>query len=717
MAIFDKGKVEATGKPDPKPLTSEEIEKIARNAIEDAVDFLDTELSDIRERTDNYYQGRVTLKAPDGRSKVIVTKVRDGVKSVIPSIARIFTQTDVVAQFYSDDEEDEKMCKDATKYCNAVFWKSGGYRAFIEGSIDSLKARVGVLKIELEKKEVPYHKTFATVTPEQTSAIAEQQGMQLTEQSPEESVFTALRSKYVWTIGCVPPEQFIIDRNATSIEDAFICGHRRPERISTLVEMGYKFEDLKEIPTYSPPQTNVESQERRKQFNEKDSGTSPDLDPSSREILFSEICIRMDADGDGVAELRRLGLAGDDYKLLSDEPLNYPNYAVIKAEFQPHVFHPICLAEDLVGDQDAQTSLLRSIIDNAHLVNSPRTEVNENVVNLDDVKNGEIGSIIRVRQMGQINELVTPPVAAQTLPVLQYLDEVSQKRSGITPLSQGLDADALQSTTKIAAAAAVNGSDARIEMMARNIGESGVKELFICILRTAISTIKEEVSINTGEGYSRVNPSWWHDQVSVRANVGLGSGRIDEKKAALMQVATFQQQLITQFGVSNPLCSWNNARQTLADMLRLSGIHTTTAYFPYVPPQALQQFDQQQKQAAQEAQKQQKQAEQAQMQAMQDLVKVEAQKADLKHQSEMAKVQQKYSADMQRMQAQITELMARSKVELTKAIWEDDRKRDEADMNFAVEAEKVGLEADKIAVTEKKIEADRKKPNGGAPLQ
>lgn len=697
-----------------KPLSTDDIEKAARNAAEDAVDFRDSELSEIRTRTDNYYQGRVTLKAPDGRSKVIVTKVRDGVKSVIPSIARIFTQTDTVAQFYSDDEEDEKMCEDATKYCNAVFWKFGGYQAFIESSIDSLKARVGIMKITVEKKEIPYHKTFETTQPPEVEAIAEQQGAQLTEQSETESVFTALRSRYEWSISCVPPEEFIIDRNATSIPGSFFCAHTRPEKISELIKMGYSFEDLKDIPTYSPPSMNLEKQERNKLLIDKDEGTSTDIDPTSRELLFTEACLRIDADGDGVAELRRLGLVGDDYKLLSDEPLNYHPYAAVKAEFQPHVFYPICLAEDLVGDQDAQTSLLRSIIDNAALVNSPRTEVNENVVNLDDVKNGEIGAIIRVRQMGQINELTTEFVAGQTLPVLQYLDEVSQKRSGITPLSQGLDADALQSTTKIAAAAAVQGSDARIEMMARNIGESGVKELFLCILRTAISTIKEEVSINTGEGYSRVNPSWWHDQVSVRVNVGLGSGRIDEKKMALAQVAQFQQQLITTFGVSNPLCNWNNARNTMADMLRLSGIHTTTAYFPYVPPTQLQQFDQMLKQQSQENQQKQEQAQQMQNKAMLDLVKVEAQKAQLTHESKMAALQQKYQNDMGVLKTQIAKILADNKIKTAEIILTDDRERDKMDMDFVVDVAKVGVDEKKVAATEAKVAAQRTAPNGGS---
>lgn len=690
-----------------RPLTEDEIQNTVRNALDAATDFRDSELSQRRELIDKYYQGETTIPIVKGRSQVVVTKVRDGVKSVIPSIARIFTQTDQIAEFYSDDEEDEKMCTDITVFCNSVFWKSGGYKAFIEAATDSLKSQIGVVKVSLEKRTVVSHRTFPTPALAGMPMMPEM-GM-ITEESDTESVATQQSIRYIWRVEALPPEEFLIDSAALTANDAFMCAHTRDISISDGVEMGFEYEDIEDLDDSSS--INQEREERQNYDRNLDEVRSPQIDPSAKLFLFTETYIRMDVDGDGIAELRRIACGGSKYKVLSNEPVNFVPYAVFKSELQPHVMHPICLAEDLVQDQDAQTSLLRSIINNTAATNNPRTVVNESVVNLEDVKNGEIGAIIRTRQMGQIEELATPFVAGQTLPVLQYLDEVSQQRSGITSLSQGLNSDALQSTTQVAAAATVAGSDARVEMMARNLGETGVKDLFLCILRIAMHELPGKQSIKQQENYLKVTPGWWHDQVSVRIAVGLGSGRIEEKKAAYSTIFPIQQQIAEKLGMSNPVAGWTQLRETLSSMLRLSGIHNTAALFPVVPEEQLTKMDEQTNAAAQEQQKAQKDMMNAQMgqaQAMVDMVKVEQQKNQLKHQQAMADMQRKYDEQLQNMQAEIMALKSDSQLKMTDIYLKDDRERDKMDMDFTVRTKEADVSEQKIAQTELKVATPRK---------
>ncbi len=713
------GKTVKSGPNSLRPLSEDEVETVARNYIEECVDFRDADLASLREKIDRYYRGKVDLPVPEGRSNVIVTAVRDGVKSVVPSLARIFTQTDEVAEFYSNEEFDQQICKDATAYCNNVFWTFGGYKALIEAATDSLKAKVGIIKVSLEKKTFVSHLSYDRAKVEATGAELDN----VTEQSNDEIVQTNKVERKVWSFVPVPPEEFLIHHSATSIEDAVCCAHEREVSISELIQMGYTYDQLKDIP--SSTSINVEDKERKRVFREKDEGRSPNVDPTARLIMFAEIFARIDADGDGIAELRKVCVAGDGRKLISNVPVNYAPYAEFQAEIAPHVFYPICLAEDLVQDQDAQTALLRSIIDNAALTNNPRTVVNERFVNLTDAKNGKIGAMIRVREMGQIEELATPFVAGQTLPVLQHLQDVSERRSGITKLSQGLDPDALQSTSRIAAQAAVAASDARIEMMARNIAETGVKNMFRCILKTAIYEVNTPQSIpSPPDGFRSVNPAIWHLYLSIKVKVGLGSGRIDEKKQVLTSILPIQQAMIEKMGPDNPMAGWLQARETMKTLLRLNGIHDYQTYFPYVPPEQIKQLADQQKQAAAENQKQIMQAQQAQSQAALEFVKVEAQKAQLKFQSELASLrqksendiqtlQQKSQNDIQKLQAQIAELSSRSRIEMSKVILQDDRERDKADMDFIIDSKKVDLEEEKVRVAEQKVEAPR---NNGAIL-
>lgn len=83
-------------------MTPERAQKYVQRVLQDAVNFMESTLQGPRELADIYYQGGTDLIAPDGRSQVIVDCVRAGVQSVIPSIARIFTQTDTVAEFWTD---------------------------------------------------------------------------------------------------------------------------------------------------------------------------------------------------------------------------------------------------------------------------------------------------------------------------------------------------------------------------------------------------------------------------------------------------------------------------------------------------------------------------------------------------------------------------------------------------------------------------------------
>ena len=689
----------------PHVMSREDVEKIVRELADKARDFNEGELSEGRELADEYYQGKTRLKITKGRSKVIVSKVRDGIKSIIPSVARVFTSTDTIAEFTSDAEEDEKLCKDATIYCSSVFWKNNGYEVIIEGTTDALKARIGVAMVDVEDVEVPVHEQYALQNGATLEEAAPLVDGKITESSDSEFVATKKSTRTKWTIEAIPPEEFIIDEGATSIEKSRLCAWSRNMKIYDVIEKGFKYSDLKDADSYE------ESDEKasRQGHDENEDPQTPN-DPTSREILFTQGYIRVDADGDGVAELRYFCAVGTKYKILHDEPVNFRKFAVFKTDLQPHVMHPISFAEDLIQDQDAQTALLRSIIDNTALVNSPRTEVNEQVVNLDDVKNGEIGAIIRVKQIGQINELATPFVAGQTLPVLQHLETVSEQRSGVTRMSQGLDSDVLQSTSRVAAAAAVQGADSRVEMIIRNIGETGIKSIFMCILRCAINHVKMKQTVPTMEGFVTVNPSWWHDQVSVRCNVGMGSGRIDEKKAALGAILPIQQQIIEKYGAANPICGWKNVRETLRSITRLSGIHNFQDYFPHVEDEALAKMDQAANQASQQKQQADKAvmaAQMDQMKAMSDMVKVEQEKAQLKYQTDMQEMQRKYEADLQKMQAKLADALSKHQLDMTKIYLQDDRERDRADQEFAAKSKEFQLTSQEIARTDAKVAAPR----------
>lgn len=709
-----------------KPIEADRLQTIVSRAIDNARNHIDVDVSPARKQADQYYQGYTAVKSENGRSKIVVTRVRDAVKSVIPSLARVFTQSDSIAEFTSDLEADEKTCRDQSLYVNQVFHKFGGYSALIQASTDALKAKVGIIKVSLEQKHVATHTFEDLVTPEQLQMLQTDETQQITEMTPpmpapvdeateqmqaeqaaqmaqqqgqpmdpqgmppaapmppqqppqaeQDVVYGVVLTKQSfrnkWLLDPVPPESFYINRGATCVEDARVIGvAQNLEAWEAMQMLGLDEEDLAEGDR--DPLLDNEARLR----SPTDPLPDDETDPMAREVLVCETWMRLDADGDGIAELRHLITVGTGHKIVVDEPANFVPLAVFKAELQPHQFFPICMAEDLEQDQDAQTALLRSIIDNAAQVNTPRTAAVEAQVNVEDLLNPEIGAIVRTKQPGMIEELTTPFVGGQTLTVLQYLEGIAEARSGVTKISQGISADVLQSSPKEAAAAMVQGSDARIEMMARNLAETGVKDLFLCILRTAMYELKGPQSVRTLTGFEEVRPDLWHDQVAVNVNVGLGNGRVGEKAMALTEIAGVQQQIMGMLGLDNPLAGYEQLRKTMVDKAKLAGIRNTQDYLPVVPEQVLKQLTQQMQQA---------QAQQGkQPDPTAGLVEAEKVKGQVQMQIKSAEIQQRGQLEQQKLQTQLA-------TDMLKAQMDDDRARDLADAEFAIKSQQVQLDA------------------------
>ena len=115
---------------------------------------------------------------------------------------------------------------------------------------------------------------------------------------------------------------------------------------------------------------------------------------------------------------------------------------------------------------------------------------------------------------------------------MRYLDEVKESRTGMSKASQGLDANALQSTTASAVAATVRGAQAKLEAYARSFAETGVKDLFRGILKLVADFQQQERIVRLRNTYVPVDPREFDSEFDVIVNVGLGTAD-DEQKIAL----------------------------------------------------------------------------------------------------------------------------------------------------------------------------------------
>jgi hypothetical protein len=202
-----------------------------------------------------------------------------------------------------------------------------------------------------------------------------------------------------------------------------------------------------------------------------------------RRVLYIEAYSRVDYDGDGIAELRKVCCMGGGYKVVRNLPASYIPFADFPCDPEPHTSPLEAMSIfDITRDlQEIKSEILRNTLDSLAQSIHPRTAVVEGQVNIDDVLNNETGAIIRMRAPGMVQPLTTPFVGQAAFPMMEYMDQIKEDRTGMSKAAMGLNADALQSSTKAAVAATISASQGRIELTARILAE-GMKKLFKGIL-------------------------------------------------------------------------------------------------------------------------------------------------------------------------------------------------------------------------------------------
>ena len=694
-------------------MSEQDIQSAITTAIESAIDYVDSDIAFQRERAQSYFDGNVDLEHEEGRSRVVSTKVRDVVRGAKPSLMRIFMANNKFVEFTPKGPEDVANAEQATAYCHWVFNKVGGYNVLSNAIHDSLVKKVGLVKVWWNTETIAKNYTYENLSDQEVQVLVNKEGVEVVEHRQdiememdefgidiERNVHSmTITHKYEegeMVIEGIPPEEFFIDGSAKSIDDAYICCHRSEKRAGDLIAMGFD-PDVVENLSGTDEDTLIGSVEKIQRFGQSiQDDEQVDNDPSMRLVLVTEAYMRIDAEGDGIPTLHKFVCGGTGYEVLEMEPWDKAPFADFHVDPEPHAFYGRSLAELVINDQDTTTSVLRGILDNVALVNTPRLEVNEDMVEMDDVLNNEIGAIIRSEQIGSVNPLTVPFVAGSTLPALQYLDMLVEEKTGISKMSMGLNPDMLQNTSATAAALTAQAGAGQVEVMARNLAE-GAKRLFQLMLHVAIKNSPDEQMMRLNGQFVPVDPAVWDSSMDMEINVGLGTGQEDAKAAALIQTFQTQQQIWQTYGPQNGLVSMTQMRNTLADTLELSGFNNVDRYYAPMNPEIEQQLMAQiQEQAAQEAQMSGEQGDpmaQALIQAEQIKAQASMQGQQMKMQGKMQADQIKMQADMQVKAAQMQSKQGQELAELQLKYRElqssNDLERDQMNQDLLVEAAKI----------------------------
>ena len=233
--------------------------------------------------------------------------------------------------------------------------------------------------------------------------------------------------------------------------------------------------------------------------------------------------------------------------------------------------------------QRLESRVMRATLDSLGQAMYPRTVITLGQVNMADVRQTAIGSIVRVAQQGAVQELIKPFAGKEALPILQMLEGIRESRTGITRASQGLTVDELQSTAPIAISQQTSAAQDRLDMMARTLAETGLAPLYAGLLRMLAKQQDRPNVVRIRGEWISIDPRALGTMWEASVEVG-GKGMPMERLAMLAQIAGKQEQIITQYGLQNPLVGVPEYRNTLARMLETANIADVSNYFRALPP-------------------------------------------------------------------------------------------------------------------------------------
>ena len=618
-------------------MTEEELCGLIDQEVAHALGEDSDTLSKQRANAMEHYLGEPYGNENPNGSQVVTREVMDTIEWIKPELMKLFASGSETVRFEPQNPDDVEQAQQATDYINYLFHrKNNGFQVLYEWITDGLLQKNGVVKVWWDTEATKVREEYEGLTDMELQMLLAPEEVELQEQ---ETVATPEGQTHnvaiVRTGACnglkvvvVPPEEFLISRKASCIKDSPFCAHRTQMSISDLNALGL---DTTDLPSGDDGLEYDEVRLARYKYDDTDQESSSleSSDDTMRQVWVTEAYIRCDMDDDGIAELRKVVKVGS--KVLSNEEVDAMPFASWTPIIIPHKFIGLSEADLVMDLQRIQSQLFRNMLDNQYLTNNGRYAVIENMANLDDLMTSRVHGVVRMKMAGAVTRLDTPQLGTTAFQMLDYVDRLRERRTGVSERTQGMDPNQLSPNT---AASAVNqvmtAAQQRVELIARVFGETGLTDLFRLMYKEVIQNQTSKDIFRLRDTYVEIDPSEWRERKDTSVVVGLGNGSKESEMMQLNMIFQNQQQLMAN-PAAGTIVTPDNVYNTLEDQVKVFNKAAAGRYFtdPKSPEaqQAAQAAQQQQQAMMQQQQAMQQQAMQMEQMKIQiDQMKAETDK-------------------------------------------------------------------------------------------
>jgi len=644
----------------------QDMEIIARVEAEENIAYgvNDSALSNDRAAAIDYYLGQPFGNEEEGRSQVVSYDVQDTIEAALPQLLKVFVAGDKVVQFDPKGPEDQEAAEQETDYINhIVMEKNEGFKTFYVWFKDALLSKNGYVKVYAEEEEEIEEYEYQGLTDAQLQMLASDENTEVLEHTAyaDPSVnmdvvyqqamangvdpatvmqpmlhdvkLKVTEKKTEINIENVAPENMMVsvEVSGPNLQDARFVQHREVMQLSDIAETFDKpLEYIKSIMSDLRDTFEEESNARDIYDEEYDRAIESD------EALVKDTYIKLDG------ERHRVVILGN--TVLYKEKTEYVPFACITPMIMPHRHIGRSYADLTMDIQLIKSTLIRGQLDNMYLANNGRYAISDRV-NLDDMLTSRPGGIVRVEgdPGSGIMPLSHPPLPASSFGMVEYMDSMKEKRTGVTAYNQGLDANSLNKTAT-GVAQIMNASQQRIELVARTFAETGVKELFKLVHRLVRTTLTKPDIVRIRNKWVEVDPREWKDRKDLSISVGLGAGNKDQQLVHLTTILNMQKEAI-QVGLTNPEKIYN----ALAKLTQNAGFKNPEEF--WVNPANTPEQEGQQEDKPSEAEI----AVQGQLQIEREKAQAQLQQEQLRSQNDVIIEREKIAAqaELERFKAQL----------------------------------------------------------------
>lgn len=668
-------------------MTDDELLALIEAREGESYGYGDGELSEKRAEAIARFLGEPYGDEREGRSQVVATDLRDTILWAMPQLLRVFLGGDELVRFDPRGPEDEKQAKLETEYINwLALERNDAFQHFCVIVQDALLLGTGYAKVWWDSSEDIQTETYYGKSDDEIGLLVNDPEIEIVEHSaypdpagsgmymdplagpvplPAPTLHDVkVKRRYAEEIAkyaAVPPEELLVHKTVRtgSVQEAAFVEHRRMVTLSELREMGYDIAD----DDFSADDWIDSAEEEARNRYEDEHSEAIDADPSMRRVLYRECYLRVDIDRDGIAELRKVCIANK--KVLHNDEADCVPFAAFSPILFGHRHHGLSFFDLLAEITAIKTALLRGMLDSQYLAVQPRTAVDVNRVNLDDMLVSRPGGVVRVQgdPASATMPLVTPDVGKTALSGIQYIDAWKQDASGINPYFQGgamLDSQALNKTAS-GVSQLITQAQSRIEAIARSLSD-GVRDLFLLLHQITLKNATKAEKVRLSNEWVPIDPREWVRRANLSVQVALGAGSKEMQTQQLQQLLAMQMQLLPA-GMVKP----ENLFNTASRLTQAMGFRSPEEFWTDPskqppqppPPNPVVQAEQIKAQTT-------LQVKQAEMQAQaaddQRQFAIEQQRLQAEMKSEQAKVQMQ--AELERYKAELDAQLEREKAEL-----------------------------------------------------